>query len=96
MPFCSQPEAFVEVWNRFRVGDERGAREVFDRVIAPINRIAAEAPVAYYHVHKELLRRRGIIRTAVVRHPAGPPLDEPTRRELDEAIAELYSGGTRG
>jgi len=94
MPFCSQPEAFVEVWRRFREGDESGARAVFDRVIAPINRIAAQAPGAYYHVHKELLRRRGVIRTAIVRHPAGPPLDAPTRRELDAAISELYGLGS--
>ncbi len=94
MPYCSQPEAFVEVWRRFREGDETGARAVFDRVIAPINRIAAEAPGAHYHVHKELLRRRGVIKTAVVRRPAGPPLDEPTRRELDAAISELYGQGS--
>ncbi len=90
MPFCSQPEAFVEVWNRFQAGDERGARAVFDRTIAPINRISAEATGAYYHVHKELLRQRGVIRTALVRRPAGPPLDEVTRRELQEAIDALY------
>ncbi len=93
MPFPSQPEAFVEVWRRFQQGDEAGARAEFDRVIAPINRIAAEAPGAYYHVHKELLRRRGVIRSAVVRRPAGPPLDAPTRRELDAAISELYGLG---
>jgi len=90
MPFPSQPEAFVEVWNRFRAGDEKGAREVFDRTIVPINRVGAEAPGAYYHVHKELLRQRGVIRTARVRHPAGPPLDETTRRELQQVIDELY------
>ena len=90
MPFPSQPEAFVEVWNRFQAGDEKGAREVFDRTIVPINRVGAEAPGAYYHVHKELLRQRGVIRTARVRHPAGPPLDEMTRRELQQVIDELY------
>jgi 4-hydroxy-tetrahydrodipicolinate synthase len=90
MPFCSQPEAFVEVWNRFQAGDEAGARAVFDRTIAPINRIAAQVTGAYYHVNKELLRQRGIFRTAIVRHPAGPPLDDVTRRELQEVIDDLY------
>jgi 4-hydroxy-tetrahydrodipicolinate synthase len=90
MPFCSQPEAFVEVWNRFQAGDEAGARAVFDRTIAPINRIAAQVTGAYYHVNKELLRQRGIFRTAIVRHPAGPPLDDLTRRELQEVIDALY------
>ena len=68
--------------------------EDIDNRTPPINRIAAQAPGAYYHVHKELLRRRGVIRTAVVRHPAGPPLDSPTRRELDAAISELYGLGS--
>jgi 4-hydroxy-tetrahydrodipicolinate synthase len=90
MPFCSQPEAFVEVWNRFQAGDEAGARAVFDRTIAPINRIAAQVTGAYYHVNKELLRQRGIFRTATVRHPAGPPLDDLTRRELQAVIDDLY------
>lgn len=90
MPFCSQPEAFVAVWERFQAGDERGARAVFDRAIAPINRIAAQGTGYYYHVHKELLRQRGVIRTATVRHPAGPPLDDVTRRELQEVIDALY------
>lgn len=91
MPFCSQPEAFVEVWNRFQAGDQAGARTAFDRTIQPINRIAAQGTGLYYHVHKELLRQRGVIRTATVRHPAGAPLDDLTRRELQEVIDTLYS-----
>lgn len=89
MPFCSQPEAFVEVWNLCQAGDERTARTVFDRTIAPINRIAAQSPGIFYHVHKELLRHRGIIWTAKVRSPA-PPVDELTQRELKELLEELY------
>ena len=89
MPFCSQPEAFVEVWNRFQAGDEAGARAAFDRVIVPINRVAAQAPGAYYNVHKELLRRRGVIRTNKVRAPA-TELDQMTAAELSDVITELY------
>lgn len=89
MPFCSQPEAFVEVWNLCQAGDERTARTVFDRTIAPINRIAAQSPGIFYHVHKELLRHRGIIRTAKVRSPA-PSVDALTQRELNELLAEIY------
>lgn len=89
MPFCSQPEAFVGVWNAYQAGDERAARELFDRTIAPINRIAAQGNGIFYHIHKELLRQRGIIRSAVVRGPA-PPVDPLTLRELQEAIDTLY------
>jgi dihydrodipicolinate synthase/N-acetylneuraminate lyase len=89
MPGCSHPEAFVEVWNRFQAGDERGAREVFYGRILPINRISAQSWGAFYHVHKEILRQRGVIGTAVVRGPVAP-LDDVTRRELQVVIDELY------
>jgi 4-hydroxy-tetrahydrodipicolinate synthase len=89
MPFCTQPEAFVEVWNLFQRGDERAARAVFDRTIAPVNRIAAQGVGLFYAVHKEILRQRGIIRTARVRSPA-PAMDALTMRELQQVIDELY------
>jgi dihydrodipicolinate synthase/N-acetylneuraminate lyase len=89
MPFCTQPEAFVEVWELFQCGDERAARAVFDRAIAPVNRIAAQGAGLFYYVHKEILRQRGVIRTSTVRAPA-PPVDELTRRELQQLIDELY------
>ena len=90
MPFPSQPEAFVEVWNLFQRGEERAAREVFYRKILPVNRLAEQGAGIYYAVHKEILRRRGILRSAKVRNPA-PPVDELTWGELDQLIAELYA-----
>jgi 4-hydroxy-tetrahydrodipicolinate synthase len=91
MPFCSQPEAFVAVWNLCQSGDERAARELFERTIAPVNRIAAQGSGIFYHVHKEMLRQRGVIRTAVVRGPA-PAIDQLTQRELQQVIDQLYPG----
>ena len=35
MPFCSQPEAFVQVWNLTQNGEVEAARLVFDHLIAP-------------------------------------------------------------
>jgi dihydrodipicolinate synthase/N-acetylneuraminate lyase len=93
MPGCSQPEAFVDIWDRYRAGDVPGARAVFERKIAPINRLAALGWGAFYTVHKELLRRRGIIRTATVRRPAGGSLDALGRQELEEVIDRVYDGG---
>ena len=89
MPSCSQPEAFVEVWNLFQSGKEQAARDVFNRKIIPVNRIAEQGWGAFYHVHKEILRRRGAIRSAYVRGPMAP-LDEMTARELAQLIDELY------
>ncbi|NLF02206.1 MAG: dihydrodipicolinate synthase family protein [Anaerolineales bacterium] len=92
MPFCSQPEAFVGVWNLVQAGDERAARELFDRTIMPVNRIADQGLGIYYYVHKEILRQRGVIHSATVRSPAAPP-DELTRCELQQLIETLYRGG---
>jgi 4-hydroxy-tetrahydrodipicolinate synthase len=89
MPFCSQPEAFVQIWDLWRSGDEAGARAVFDRTIAPINRLGAQGVGLYYHVHKELLRQRGVIATNKVRSPASA-IDALTQRELQQVIDELY------
>ena len=88
MPGCSQPEAFVEVWDLFRKGDESGARSAFEGKILPLIRISAQSWGAFYHVNKELLRQLGIIRTAVVRGPIAPCPDLP-RRELQELIDQL-------
>jgi dihydrodipicolinate synthase/N-acetylneuraminate lyase len=89
MPFCSQPAAFVEVWDLFHVGNERGARAAFDRAIMPVNRLAAQGGDVFYHVHKELLVRQGVIKTAKVRGPT-VPIDAITRREIDELVSEMY------
>jgi len=89
MPFPSQPEAFVEVWNLFQRGDEVAAREVFTYKILPVNRLVEQSSGIFYAVHKEILLRRGVISTAKVRHPA-PTIDENTSRELDQLIDELY------
>ena len=90
MPGCSQPEAFVEVWDLFHKGDESGARAAFEGKILPMNRISAQSWGAFYHVNKELLRQRGVIRTAVVRGPIAP-FPDLARRELQELIDELYA-----
>jgi dihydrodipicolinate synthase/N-acetylneuraminate lyase len=89
MPFCSQPAAFVTVWDLFHAGDERGARAAFDRTIMPVNRLAAQGGDVFYHVHKELLVRQGVIRTAKVRSPT-VPIDAVTRREIDDLVAGMY------
>lgn len=89
MPFCSQPAAFVEVWHRFQSGDERGARDVFDGTIMALNRLAVQGGDLFYHVHKELLVRLGVIRSAHVRGPT-VAIDPVTRREIDELLADLH------
>ena len=90
MPGCSTPEAFVEVWDRYQSGDTQGAVAAFYERILPVNRLCSQGWGAFYHVHKEVLRRRGVIRTAKVRDPV-VPLDEMTQREVAAVIDSLYS-----
>jgi 4-hydroxy-tetrahydrodipicolinate synthase len=89
MPFCTQPEAFVEIWNLYQSGNEEAARDVFNRTVLPVNRIAAQGAGLFYHIHKEILRQRGVIRTATVRGPA-PAMDELTRQDLQRVIDQCY------
>lgn len=88
MPFCSQPADFVQVWDLFNAGDEKGARAVFDGAFTGINRLGGQGGDIFYHIHKQLLVRKGVIRTAVVRSPT-MTIDPLTQREIDELIAAL-------
>ena len=88
MPFCSQPADFVAVWNLYHQGDEHQARAVFDARIMAVNRLAAQAGDIFYHVHKQLLVRQGVIRTASVRSPT-MRIDPVTQGEIDDLLAEL-------
>jgi len=89
MPFPSQTEAFVRVWDLFQAGDEAGAQAVFNRLILPVNRLVDQGAGIFYAVHKEILRRRGVIRTARARHPA-PEMDDRTASELAALLDEIY------
>ena len=86
MPFCSQPADFVAVWDAFRAGDEGLARQRFDSTIMAINRLAAQGGDIFYALHKQLLVRRGVIRTAMVRGPT-TAIDPITAREIEEVLA---------
>lgn len=83
MPFPSTARAFVDVWNRWHAGDVEGAWASFDTGIAPLLRISIGSLGGAHRIHKEALRRQGVIRTAVVRSPADE-LDAITRDELAE------------
>lgn len=90
MPFCSQPAAFVATWDRFQAGDEAGARAVFDATVMAVNRLGAQGGDLFYHVHKQLLVKLGVIRTAHVRSPT-LTVDAVTQREIDGLLETLVA-----
>src|SRR5262249_50797607 len=72
MPWPSMPRELVDVWNRVRSGDEAGAWEIFHRSLVPLNRLAPGGLNSALQVQKEILRRKGVIKTSHVRGPADP------------------------
>ena len=90
MPFSSQPWEFVKTWDLFVAGEQEEARRVFDRTVMAINRLAAQAGDLAYHVHKQLLVRRGVIAGSRVRAPT-MTVDSTTQREIDMTLAFLES-----
>ena len=85
MPWPSHPHAFVQVWDHWQAGDEMGAREVWEREIAPILRVGGL-------VHKEILYRKGVIKSPRWRAPQPALLDDMGQRELDEVCERLGIG----
>lgn len=94
MPFCSQPADFVAVWDAFQAGDEQTARLRFDATIMAVNRLGNQGGDIFYATHKQLLVRRGIIRTALVRSPT-TAIDAITQREIDELIGAIVPEAKR-
>ncbi|HEY8593805.1 MAG TPA: dihydrodipicolinate synthase family protein [Devosiaceae bacterium] len=90
MPFCSQPEDFLAVWSALLTGDEAAARDLFDRRIMAVNRLAAQGGDLFYHLHKAILVKRGVIATPFVRGPTASP-DSIARAEI-EALVDQYFG----
>jgi 4-hydroxy-tetrahydrodipicolinate synthase len=88
MPWPSQPQAFVKIWDAWQAGDERQASNVHEREIAPLALLSSAGLRLGHTVHKEILRRRGVIACALVRAPSDP-LDEITTRELDALCDRL-------
>lgn len=77
------PETLVHIVRAHQTGDAEAARQIFDDAL-PLMVFESQPGIAT-GLRKEILRRRGAIRHATVRHPA-PPLDQTTLTELDEVL----------
>jgi 4-hydroxy-tetrahydrodipicolinate synthase len=84
MPAAELADVHVEQFARHRAGDSAGVRTLFNRMLPLLNFQA----VFRMAMTKEVLRRRGVIRSTHVR-AAGPALDDGDRRELDALLAEI-------
>jgi 4-hydroxy-tetrahydrodipicolinate synthase len=80
------PEMLVDVTRRFAVGDATGGEDVFD-VYLPLLRYEAQPGIGLA-LRKEILRRRGAIKSGFVRAP-GPRLSRDDLEELEKLIQRL-------
>ena len=86
------PETVVEIVREHRAGNREAARRCFERAL-PLMLFESQPGIAA-GIRKEILRRRGAIRHAVVRQPA-PGLSETTLAELGSLIGAVEESGSR-
>jgi len=85
MPAAEVTDVYVQIWDAFQAGDERTARNVFNQLLPLINLVM----LLGLQVCKEVLVRRGILRSAQMLTPGSLPLDEEDYRELDAILEDL-------
>jgi dihydrodipicolinate synthase/N-acetylneuraminate lyase len=91
MPWPSTPAAFVAVWDHWQAGDRAAALEAFEQRLAPLQQLSVQGLGGGHLLHKELLRRQGVIATANVRRPSDD-VEPPFWEELDEVCDRLGLG----
>lgn len=77
------PEILVRIYESFSKGKRDSSRSLFYRAL-PLIRYEAQ-PLVSLAIRKEILRRRGLIKSAVVRDPA-TKLDLESLKEIDELV----------
>jgi 4-hydroxy-tetrahydrodipicolinate synthase len=83
MPACEITDVHVQLWESLEIGDRERACAIYRRML-PLLNIEHLYGAAVY---KEVLCRRGVIRTARMR--GGIALDNVDQRELDRILAEM-------
>lgn len=83
MPACQFTDVMVKLYERFRQGDEEGAREIH-RALLPLISIEGLHGVIFC---KEILKRRGIIASTYTRAPG--KLDRYDQAEIDRLLKDV-------
>jgi len=85
MPAAEVVDVYVQVWDAFESGDEASARRIFNQILPLINLLL----LLGLRVSKEVLVRRGIFRTTLMRWTGALALDDDDQRELDAILDGL-------
>lgn len=83
MPSVEIVDIHVQIWKAYQAGDKDKAREIFNQ-ITPLIHINLNMGLPAV---KEILVRRGIIKSNKVRQPGIRAMDEADYHELDAALA---------
>lgn len=88
MPFCTTPVEFVAISSLYASGKIDEATELYYARIRPLCHIVQQMPGIAIRLHKEILKKRGLIETALVREPMAMP-DETMQREIDALLERV-------
>ncbi len=84
MPACEFPDVTVGIYSEYMAGNHDKSRELFYKYL-PMIRFGT-IPNFAMSVHKEILKKGGVIRSAYVRNP-NAPLDDRMRKEVFDTLA---------
>ena len=85
MPACEVTDVHVALWNALEHGERDHARELY-RMLLPLLMFETGYGTAVY---KEVLRRRGVIKSAAFRQTGGRVLDSHAMADLTDILADL-------
>ena len=85
MPAAEAIDVHVQIWDAYQAGDERRARDIFNVLLPQINLIMAIG----LNVCKEILVRRGVLKSSRMRQPGSALMDTEDGRELEMIMADL-------
>lgn len=88
MPFASQSKEFVDVFNKYNKGESKAAKDIFDRLIAPVNRLSSTNGDIFFHIQKQILVKKGIFKNQFVRQPT-LKIDSVAQEEINLLIEQI-------
>ena len=87
MPGCVVPEFYSKAWEYWKRGRKDDAYTHMEK-IGPLLSLLTRSLDFSYHLDKEILKRRGVIKSVNVRMPTAKP-DQIAFRELDKLMEPL-------
>ena len=85
MPAAEAIDVHVQIWEAYQSGDKVSARKIFNQLLPLINLIT----ILGLRVCKEVLVRRGVIKSTAMRISEALELDEEDQLELDAILEDL-------